>query len=191
MTLRLCRPRSRHGQKYWFVWGRLEGKLVERSTGCSSERHAQAWLDRYLEDGRPPPKPPRLQLYPPGSRGRHGDWVACGRQDRKTVRLSTGCLDYGDAKAWLNNHVAAWIEEEFGVECPPEPVQLDLFDGAIVAPRSHPRRRERDPIRPRNHSGAAAIEIVPAPPAGGRANKSAAMREPMACPTRWSSWRLV
>jgi hypothetical protein len=53
MMLRLFPPGTR-GKKSWLAYGRRNGVLIERVTGCATEEEAKVWLDEFLT--KPPPR---------------------------------------------------------------------------------------------------------------------------------------
>jgi hypothetical protein len=48
MTLLLYPPRARSDHAHWFIRGRHRGKLIEKSTGCSTKEDAELWLADFL-----------------------------------------------------------------------------------------------------------------------------------------------
>ena len=59
MTLKLIPPGHRDN-KYWSVYGRYGGKVIEKSTGQQTRPAAAAWLERWIGE-QPKPPPPIVQ----------------------------------------------------------------------------------------------------------------------------------
>jgi hypothetical protein len=49
MVLKLLAPGSRRGNKFWLVYGRHKGRVIERSTRSLDEAEAQVWFGRFLD----------------------------------------------------------------------------------------------------------------------------------------------
>lgn len=61
MTLKLIPPGHRDN-KYWSVYGRYGGKVIEKSTGQQTRPAAAAWLERWI--GAQPKLPPPIARPP-------------------------------------------------------------------------------------------------------------------------------
>jgi hypothetical protein len=49
MALKLLAPGSRRGNKFWLVYGRHKGRVIERSTRSLDEAEARVWFGRFLD----------------------------------------------------------------------------------------------------------------------------------------------
>src|SRR5262245_35464402 len=135
MTLRLFSP-GRRGHRYWFVWGRLGKKMIERSTGCVDQGEALTCLRDWLVFDTP------LRLMPPNTYRANKYWIVIADRDGMAVHICTGCFEASAANAWLDRFYGDAPGELYG-DAPREPVQLDLFfDVAFGLPPKTRRRQQ-------------------------------------------------